>query len=48
MNEAINTSEQASIQRVVCFKFKNETSTETIQAHIDGFDALKNTIYPTT
>lgn len=43
MNESTKTNE-ANFQRVVCFKFKAGTSSETIQGHIEGFDALKNTI----
>jgi hypothetical protein len=37
-------STEATIQRVVCFKFKPGTTPEAIQQHLEGLAALKDSI----
>ncbi|GAA4458801.1 hypothetical protein GCM10023189_31630 [Nibrella saemangeumensis] len=36
--------EQATIQRIVCFKFKAGTTPQAIQQHMQGFASLKDSI----
>lgn len=45
MSNSIDTAgSTATIQRIVCFKFKEGVTNDQIQAHINDFDALRNSI----